>query len=163
LKINLLISGALVFFCLSSFTVAEVGFGSLPNGWRTITKQIDPFDNSKVKITQASKMGFTFRCNSISMEVDSYGFESLSFSANIQYKVDENEPVKRRGKYSTYLNGSDMVTDDRYYSFQLKPEDISSFKAGNKLKMSGTYSTTGWNTRELDLSGFTTMFERMCE
>jgi hypothetical protein len=137
--------------------------GNLGNGWISLTKQSDPFDSSKVKAFQIMKNSFTFRCGELNMEVNSYGFESLSFGADLKYVIDEQEPVDKQGRYSTYLGGSNMVTDSRYFSFRLNDEDIDAMKAGYTLKVAGKYSTTGWHTKTLNLVGFTAAYNQMCQ
>lgn len=119
----------------------------LGKGWIGFTKQSDPFDSSKSKVIQIMKSGFTFRCGELNMEVSSYGFESLSFGADLKYVVDDYPPVDKRGKFSTYLGGSDMVTDSRYFSFRLNDTDVDALKAGNSMKVAGKYSSMGWQTK----------------
>ncbi|MCE4937558.1 hypothetical protein, partial [Aliivibrio fischeri] len=121
---------------LSSGSVAaETKFQNLGKGWRALIKQDDPFDSTKVKIIQITKNAFTFRCGELNMEVPSYGYESLSFTASVKYVVDGSSPVDRTGGYSTYLGGSDLMTDSRYYHFSLNDSDIKAFKKGNIVKV----------------------------
>lgn len=141
---------------------ASANFQSLGNGWNALTKQSDPFDSSKVEIMQIYKGSFIFRCNEMNMKAPSYGFESLSFSANLKYVVDTNAPVDKKGGYSTYLGGSDLVTDDRYYYFKLSESDLKAFKKGNVVKVAGKYSSSGWFTKSLNLIGFTKAYNKMC-
>lgn len=128
-----------------------------------MTIQLDPFDQQKVKIIQISKESFTFRCGQLNMKVSSYGFESLSFDADIKYVTDKNEPVDKQGRYSTYLGGSDMATDDRYYSFALTNDDIDALSSAEFLKVAGKYSSAGWETKGLKLSGFASAYGEMCK
>ena len=132
------------------------------NGWIGFAKQSDPFDTSKIEVFQISKGGFTFRCGELNMEVRSYGFEGLSFSADIRYMIDDQEPVEKRGRFSTYLGGSDMIIDSRYYSFNLNSVDVDAMKAGNAMKVAGKYSSTGWQTKDVSLMGFTSAYNQMC-
>lgn len=143
----------------SSLSLASVS--SLGGGWVALTEQSDPFDTSKKRILQISKQEFTVRCRDINFSAPSYGYESLSFGASIQYMVDGGEPIKREGKYSTYLGGSDLMTDSRYYSFRLDAETVNAMKAGLEMKMAGTRGS-GWTTKALDLTGFTKAYNRMC-
>ena len=155
------IIGVALFLSLGSAN-ASTNFQDLGNGWKALTKQSDPFDSSKVEIIQIYKDSFIFRCNEMNMESPSYGFESLSFSANLKYVVDGNTPVDKKGGYSTYLGGSDLVTDDRYYYLKLSELDLSAFKKGNVVKVAGKYSTSGWFTKSLNLIGFTKAYNKMC-
>ncbi|MEC8849138.1 MAG: hypothetical protein VYB93_07740 [Pseudomonadota bacterium] len=134
----------------------------LDQGWIGLAKQTDPFDSSKSEVFQITKSGFTFRCGELNMEVNSYGFESLSFGADLKYMVDDQSPVEKRGQFSTYLGGSDMVTDSRYFSFNLNRTDVEAIKAGNAMKVAGKYSNTGWQTKSLSLIGFTSAYNLMC-
>ena len=148
--------------CILAFPISQMTFAeSLVGGWYALTEQSDPFDTNKKRIVHISKQGFTVRCNDISFSAPSYGYESLSFKASIQYLVDGGEPRKRKGKYSTYLGGSDLLTDSRYFSFGLDEETVNSMKAGLEMKMAGTRGS-GWTTKTLDLSGFTNAYNRMC-
>lgn len=69
---------------------------------------------------------------------------------------------EKRGQFSTYLGGSDMVTDSRYFSFNLNRTDVEAIKAGNAMKVAGKYSNTGWQTKSLSLIGFTSAYNLMC-
>ena len=135
----------------------------LGNGWIGFTKQSDPFDKSIIEVFQISKDGFTFRCGELNMEVSSYGFESLSFGSDLKYMIDNQVPVEKQGRYSTYLGGSDMVTDSRYFSFKLNNEDVDAMKAGAAMKVAGKYSSTGWQTKGVSLMGFTSAYNQMCK
>jgi len=141
---------------------AEIKFQNLSDGWTAFTKQSDPFDSSKVEVIQIRKESFIFRCNEMNMEAPSYGFESLRFNANLKYVVDTNSPVDKKGGYSTYLGGSDLVTDNRYYYLKLSESDLDSFKKGNVVKVAGKYSNLGWFTKTLNLIGFTKAYNVMC-
>lgn len=134
---------------------------SLGNGWHSFTRQVDPFDKSVKKIVFIRKGKFVFYCNSVNMSGPSYGYENLSFPADIRFIVDQSEPVKRPGKYSTYHNGSDVTTDSRYFSFRPTSDDIAAFKLGSKLKMAGKWAAD-WTSDELDLKGFTKAYREMC-
>ncbi|BFN30979.1 hypothetical protein VHTUMSATKI_11740 [Vibrio harveyi] len=142
---------------------AEIQSKSLGQGWRALVKQSDPFDTSKVEIIQITKGSFTFRCRELNMAGPSYGYESLSFRASMKYAVDGKEPIDKAGGYSTYLGGSDLVTDSRYYYFSLSEADITAFEKGNSVKVAGKYSTTGWYTNSLNLMGFTKAYSKMCK
>lgn len=160
-------STILVLLAIANIDVANADdsmkIRQLGKGWLGFTKQSDPFDSSKAKVFQITKSGFTFRCGELNMEVSSYGFESLSFGAELKYMIDERAPVDKRGTYSTYLGGSDMVTDSRYYSFKLSDADVERMKAGNSMKVAGKYSNTGWKTKNLSLIGFTSAYNQMCD
>lgn len=136
---------------------------NLGNGWSGLTQQLDPFDKSRIEIVQISKGNFTFRCDELNMEVSSYGFESLSFDADLSYMINNQAPVEKVGKYSTYLGGSDLVTDSRYFSFNLSSTDIDALKAGTSIKVAGNYSIGGWQTKKLNLTGFASAYNKMCQ
>lgn len=141
---------------------AETMFQDLGNGWTAFTKQADPFDNSKVEVIHISKESFIFRCNELNMVAPSYGFEGLSFNASLKYIVDTNSAVDKSGGFATYLGGSDLVTDSRYYHFKLSESDLNAFKKGNAVKVAGNHSNTGWITKSLSLRGFTKAYDTMC-
>ena len=142
--------------------MASTSSVQLGNGWVGLTKQSDPFDKSAVEIIQMFKGNFTFRCGELNMSVGSYGFESLSFGAELQYVIDDNSPNSKKGKYSTYLGGSDLVTDSRYFSFKLTDTDVSGMKTGLTMKVAGKYGQVGWKTKSLDLKGFASAYSEMC-
>ena len=127
-----------------------------------LINMLESFDKSKIDIVQVSKADFTFRCNSINFDVGSEysGFDSFSFTVGIQFNIDNNDPVKKKDRYSNYLNGSDMVNDDRVFSAKLKSSDIDQMKRGNKLVAAGNFS--GWTSKEVSLAGFTNAYELMC-
>ena len=112
---------------------AESKFQDLGNGWTAFTKQADPFDNSKVEVIQIRKESFIFRCNELNMVAPSYGFESLSINASLKYIVDTNSAVDKSGGYATYLGGSDLVTDSRYYYFKLNQCSFLCIKRLNQI------------------------------
>ena len=141
---------------------AQILTTGLDNGWTAMTTQADPFDRSKVRIVQIFKEGFHFRCGELNMAIDSSGFDGISFSADISFVVDNGEARSRRGSYSTYLGGSDLVTDSRYYSFRMTEGDVVEMKTGNLIKVAGKYSDS-WITRELNLAGFSSAYSAMCE
>lgn len=154
-----------VIICVTLLLVSQLSLASISNlggGWIALTEQSDPFDTTKKRILHISKQEFTVRCRDINFSAPSYGYESLSFGASIQYMVDGGEPIKRKGKYSTYLGGSDLMTDSRYYSFRLDSETVNAMKAGLEMKMAGRWNKD-WTTKVLDLSGFKSVYERMCE
>ncbi len=155
------IAALLLLSCAS--VTAEIKSQDLGQGWRALVKQSDPFDTSRVDIIQITKGVFTFRCRELNMEGPSYGYESLSFNAKLKYVVDDNQPVDKSGGYSTYLGGSDLVTDSRYYYFSLTDADISALKKGNSVKVAGMYSSEGWITKSLNLIGFTKAYDKMCK
>ncbi len=153
----------LMLFILIDGAQAETSFRNLGYGWMAFTQQSEPFDRTKFKIIHISKGGFIFRCNELNMRATSYGFESLSFHASLKYVVDSERPVDKSGGYSTYLGGSDIVTDSRYYHFKLNDSDIDAFKNGGEVKVAGQYSGTGWFTKSLNLMGFTKAYNEMCD
>jgi hypothetical protein len=136
---------------------------NLGKGWWALGKRVDPFDKTKIKLTQIRKSDFIFICGAMNFEVGSTysGFDGFSFKADIQFKVDNGEPVKRLGRYSTYLNGSDMVNDDRVFSVAIKDNDILEMIRGNKIVAAGNFH--GWTSREVSLSGFTSAYKAMCD
>lgn len=135
----------------------------LGGGWTGLTRQSDPFDTSKVEIIQMFKDDFTFLCGELNMKTRGSGFDGFSFDAELKYVVDDQAPVDKGGKYSTYLGGSKMVTRDRYYSSKLSSEEVESIKSGKVLKVAGKFSTTGWETKSIELAGFSSAYERMCK
>lgn len=141
----------------SSLDVKDLG-----KGWVGLTQQVDPFDKTKVNVRQIIKEKFTFRCREINLEVRSGSFNGLNFSADLKYIIDEQEPVDKKGRYSTYLGGSDIVTRSRYFSSKLSNEEIDDFKSGKILKLAGRRGTA-WITSELKLDGFTEAYDAMCK
>ena len=141
---------------------ADLKVKQLGNGWIAFTQQKDSFDESIVDITLITKGDFSIRCGELNMEGRSTGFESLSFGAELRYVIDDNAPQNRKGKYSTYLGGSDMVTDSRYYSFKLSKADIDAMKSGTTMKLAGDWGGSGWETKSLNLIGFTSAYDKMC-
>lgn len=79
-------------------------------------------------------------------------------------KIDNQSPLKRFAKYSTYIEGSDLLTRDRYYSFLLPAKITEELKKGNILKAAGKFlKQAGWSkTRNLNLLGFTKAYNKMC-
>lgn len=135
----------------------------LGGGWIGVAKQSDPFDTSKVEIIQMFKGDFTFLCGELNMKARESGFDGFSLDAQLQYVVDDQAPVNKRGKYSTYLSGSKMVTRDRYYSFKLSSDEVDSIKTGKVLKVAGQFSHAGWEMKSIDLTGFASAYEKMCK
>lgn len=160
LKIAVLVTLGLIVF--SNSAKAELSFKDLGNGWSTLTQNDDPFDKSKFKILQISKEGFTVTCETLIMEVNKSHFEGLSFYASLKYKIDNQTPVDKEGRYSTSPYGSDSTSDSRYYSFYIKEDDISAFKKGTNIHVAGQYSSFGWESKELSLSGFSDSYDQMC-
>ncbi|MFH1912981.1 MAG: hypothetical protein ABIK45_01730 [Pseudomonadota bacterium] len=60
-------------------------FVDMGNGWTGLTRQSDPFDTSKYTIIQMYKGAFTFRCNECNFTTGSWGYDGLSFGADIKY------------------------------------------------------------------------------
>ncbi len=56
-----------------------------------------------------------------------------------------------------------MITDSRYFSFKLIHADINAMKSGSVMKVAGKFSTLGWETRSIDLSGFSSAYGKMCD
>lgn len=134
----------------------------LGSGWLGLATQSDPFDTSKYTIIQIKKDTFTFQCNECNFSPMSSGYDAFSFDAEIKYMVDDQSPVDKKGRYSTYLGGSDIVTDERYFSFRLTNKDIESFKKGNAVKVAGKWGD-GWETGSVSLIGFTSAYDQMCK
>jgi hypothetical protein len=156
---------AVVMFMSMTFAQGQSTFGvkNLGNGWKAITKQSDPFDKEKLQVVQIIKGDFTFRCSEINMNASSSGFDSLRFTAELKYIIDQQDAVDKTGSYSTSLGGSDLITQKRYYSTFLSNSDIESLKNGKRLKLAGQFSNIGWTTRELTLNGFALAYEEMCK
>jgi tetratricopeptide (TPR) repeat protein len=153
---------------LTALLVADVDADyksqNLGYGWRAMTEQSDPFDTSKFKIRQIYKDIFTVQCNQISwLTASDVLFDSFSFPAEIKYMVDKGSSVDKIGSKSTYLGGSDMVNNDRYFSFTFDETDLTSFSKGKVLNLAGRISASGWETRTLDLSGFEVAYNQMCD
>jgi len=134
----------------------------LDGGWRGLAKQSDPFDTKRIEIIQIFKGDVTFLCGELNMKTKESGFDAFSFDAQLKYVVDEQAPVDKRGKYSTSLSGSKMVARNRYYSSKLSSEEVESIKFGKVLKVAGQFSTSGWETTSVDLTGFASAYEKMC-
>jgi TolA-binding protein len=157
-----IILGTLIVFFVTN-VYADYKSRNLGDGWIAMTEQTDPFDTSKVAITQIMKDIVTVRCNNISwLRASDLLFDSYSFSAKIKYMVDGGSPVDKKGSQSTYLGGSDMVNNDSYFSFQFDEADLNTLKKGTALKLAGRTSTSGWETRALDLTGFEAAYIQMC-
>jgi hypothetical protein len=149
----------------SAFTaaVADDSIKTIPlgKGWIGFTKQLDPFDKSIFEVIQISKGDFTFRCNELNMEVSSNGFDGFSYDADLRYMIDGQMSVVKRGQYSTYLGGSDIITDSRYYSLRLYSKDIDAMKAGVTMKVAGNFTNSGWQVKDVSLMGFTFAYDQM--
>ena len=137
-------------------------FKTYENGWRAYVKFIDPFDSSKIKIEKIFKGDFVFDCRNINMSTGGGFYRSISFPAKIKYIVDERPIVDKRGTYSSYHSGNDLMNDSRYYSFKLDFLDVMSLKEGRTLKLAGKYGGNGWENKTLNLTGFKSMFDKMC-
>ena len=145
---------------------ADINTKDLGQGWWAMVKQSDPFDTSKIEIIQISKGKFTFKCREINMlgRSSKYNYKSYSFNASLKYAVDEKSPVDKSGGFSSYLSGSDLMTDSRYYHFSLNESDLMAFKEGNSVKVAGQWSKgMGWFAESLNLAGFTNAYTKMCE
>lgn len=152
---------------LMSMTFAQgqsnIGVKNLGNGWKAITRQSDPFDKEKLQVIQIIKGDFIFRCSEINMNASSSGFDSIRLTAELKYIIDHQDAVDKTGSYSTYLGGSDLITQKRYYSTFLSNLEIESLKNSKRLKLAGQFSNIGWTTRELALNGFASAYEEMCK
>lgn len=164
MKINIFIPLVIV-FSLSMQTQAEIDSQFLTHGWMAWTKQSDPFDKSIVDVFSISKDGFSFSCRTLNMSVGSkaHRYKSYSFGAEIKYIIDENTPKDKSGKFSTGLNGSDRLSRSRYYSFKMKKNDINAMKAGNVMKVAGHIGSGDWTNRTINLKGFTSAYDLMCD
>ena len=140
----------------------NVSFQDLKGGWSAMVQQSDPFDTSVVSIVQILKGDFILRCGSMNMRIGNASYDSFSFTANLKYVVDDNKPVDKRGKFSTYMSGSDMVTNSRYYSYKMNDQDVEIMRKGNLIKVAGSFGSSGWTTKEISLDGFTNAYEKMC-
>lgn len=135
----------------------------LGKGWAGLTRQVDPFDKTKVQVIQIIKGNFTFRCREINVDVSTGRVDGFNFSADLKYIIDEQQPVDKTGRYSTYLGGSDMVTRSRYFSAILSNEELDAFRTGKVLKLAGKFGSVGWTTAELRLEGFAAAYDAMCK
>ena len=149
---------------ISPLSYADLEFKDLGSGWRAMTQQLDPFDTSKVQIIQVRKGIFVLTCINLNWQAenDMY-FDGYSFVADIKYIIDDNSPVGKGGRYSTYIGGSDMITDKRYFSFKINEADSTALKKGRTLKVAGNYSSSGWQTKTLELEGFESVYNQMCD
>lgn len=152
---------------LMSMNVAQgqvpYDFKDLGRGWRAVTKQVDPFDKTKIQIIQITKDEFTFRCEEINMKVYSGRADGFSYPAEIKYIVDDQDAVEKAGKYSTYLGGVGIVTSTKYYSSKLLTKEVETLKNGQNLKLAAKNSVSGWTTKELVLDGFASAYDEMCK
>ena len=134
------------------------------DGFIALYEQTDPFDKSKRKYRTFFKGYFAFNCSEISMYSKRETlFNSFKFDATVAIKVDEEPVEEQTGTYSSYLFGSDLVTDDEVYSTRMGPYLVSLFKKGSSLQMAGKWSRSGWTSRSIDLTGFTAAYEKVCE
>jgi len=81
----------------SAATASDIKFITLKAGWSGLGYQSDPFDKTKIELTYVDKDGFYIYCKYLNFST-SGGYDGYSFSADIQYKVDESAPVKKKGK-----------------------------------------------------------------
>lgn len=143
---------------------SAISFLDLGAGWRGLTKQSDPFDKRKTDLIQITRGNFTFRCGEVNMSVSSGGFNGFSFDAEIKYIIDEQDAADKKGKFSTYLSGSNLIGKSRYYSAKLSEKEVETLKNGRILKVAGRFSKdSGWTTNELSLDGFTSAYDEMCK
>ncbi|MDC3261570.1 hypothetical protein OAU76_00210 [bacterium] len=148
----------------SPLSHADLAYKDLGSGWRAMTEQSDPFDASITRIRQISKDSFVLTCNNLNWkERSDVYFAGHSFDADIKYIIDGSSPVDKKGLKSTYLGGSDMATDDRYYSFRFNETDLFALKKGRVLKVAGKTSSFGWHTTTLDLAGLEAAYDQMCK
>jgi hypothetical protein len=156
------VMAAIGIIAFSNSAQAEMSFKDFSYGWTALTQQDDPFDDSKIKILQISKGFFTITCEKLIMKTEKAHFDGISFYSNLKYRVDDQKAVDKEGRYSTSPYGSDSVSDSRYYLFYTENEDIKSFKKGKTIKVAGKYSNSGWESRDLNLSGFSETYNEMC-
>ena len=156
----------LIFFITHQSHASDpYSFISLNNGWTAFAIQDDPFDTKKKKILHMSKGNFTFDCKHLNVEnsSDYISYNGFSYSADMKYKTDKYDPINKKGTYSTYLNGSNIVTDDRVFSFKLYQEDIQIFKVSNSLTVAArALVNDGWSTYTVSLKGCTAAYDKMC-
>lgn len=162
MKIKNLIALITIFTTTSVTANPTLSFQDLEGGWKSMSQQSDPFDTSKVSIVQIFKGDFILQCGSMNMKLKNSSYDSFSFSAKLKYVVDDNEPVDKSGTFSTYMEGSDMVTNHRYFFYKLNNKDIEQMKNGNIIKVAASFGSSGWMTKELSLIGFTNAYEKMC-
>ena len=156
----------LIFFITHQSHASDpYSFISLNNGWTAFAIQDDPFDTKKKKILHMSKGNFTFDCKHLNVEnsSDYISYDGFNFSADMKYKTDKYDPVNKKGSYSTYYNGSDMINNRRVFSFKLSQEDIQIFKVSNSLTVAArALVNDGWSTYTVSLKGFTAAYDKMC-
>ncbi|MDC0651234.1 hypothetical protein OAP52_04145 [Hellea sp.] len=156
--------GITLFFSTLMFSTSAFAdeFKTYENGWRAYVKVIDPFDSTKVKIESIYKGDFIFDCRNINMRIGGGYYSSFSLPSKIKYIVDERPVVDKRGTYSSFHSGNDLMTDSSYYSFKLDFIDVMSFEDGRTLKLAGKWGEFGWENSTLNLTGFKSMFDKMC-
>ena len=144
--------------------VATAGLSvvNLENGWRALASQTDPFDDTKIELGRLLKLNFTVNCRYFNWKtMENAGFDSYSLKASIKYRIGSDEPVTKDGKFSTYLGGTTLMTDDRYFSFEMTDEDIQNLKAEGGFQLAGQFG--GWRTVKSNLKGFATSYDEMCK
>lgn len=152
----------MVFLFILPLSANAIEYEIIGNGFTAFYKQENPFDSTKKDYVFFTKRNFVFKCDQISFgKKDSYYFDSFSLNAKVALKIDNNEAVKKNGKYSTYQFSSDMVNDDRMYSTTITKEIIDQMKAGYNLNASGKFS--GWDSYKVSLKGFTKAYNIVCK
>ena len=135
----------------------------LNDNWLALTKQTDPFDETKYDIIKITRNEFYFSCTHINMEVSSEYelYDSFSYDTEIKFKVDDYPVISKEGNYSTYHNGKKLMTDSRYYSLAINEEDLELLFKGKSLKFAGKWGS--WDTKEVSLKGFKQAYFEMCD
>ena len=154
----------LIFFIFAVTNAANADFVFVPlgDGWSALAKRTDPFNEDIVRLEYISKDGFKFKCDAMDFVTHWYRYDSFRRGSRVAFKIDNNDPVTRGGITSTGSFGSEIITDDRHYSTQLRSSEIEQMKRGAELKVAGALMDT-WQTKSLDLRGFTHAYGVLCE
>lgn len=162
MKIKNLIALITIFTTSSVTANPTLSFQDLEGGWRAMSQQTDPFDTTKTSIVQIFKGDFILQCGSMNMKLKNSTYDSFSYPAKLKFVVDDNQPVDKNGTFSTYMEGSDLVTNHRYFFYKMNNNDVDQMKKGNLIKVAASLGSSGWMTKELSLIGFKNSYEQMC-
>jgi hypothetical protein len=156
----------IIIFSLDVHSDDNTGYESIGNGFSATYVRDDPFDETKKRYTRMSKRDFYFNCEQISFKTTNGLYSEHSLSAEIALKIDENEPFRSQGKFSSGMFGKRWVTDSNYFTVWLSENSqiIQELKSGNTLVASGKWRDDGgWSSpKKMSLIGFTDAFEKLC-
>lgn len=156
----------IIIFSLDVHSDNNTGYESIGNGFSATYVRDDPFDETKKRYTMITKRDFYFNCEQISFQTTNGSYSEHSFSASVALKIDENEPFRSQGKFSSGRFGKKWVSDSRWYSVSLSENSqiIQELKSGNTIVASGKWRDDGgWSSpKKMSLIGFTDAFEKLC-